>query len=362
MTKVKRTGKVAAIAIMTMVLITALQIIPQQATQQNKPNPTNETKPRITTNHAPPTPQSEWNYTTGSDVHSSPCVADVDGDSQLEVLVGSADNKLYCLGGTGGLEWSYTTGESIHSSPCVADVDGDSQLEVLVGSYDHKVYCLSVVGAPFNVGAYPWPSICFHGDIRHSGCYVDSDHDGLMNGYEVTGGANPLIVDPDTDGFTDYEEFLASTNPLLDGVPPAAITDLLATKPTANTITLTWTAPGDNGNGGNATGYEVRYSTAGHITDANWSTAATCSQSWIPAKNGTAETHVIFDLSSSTTYWFAIKAYDKATNYGAISNSISATTTAQSGGGGELLVLLVAAAGIAAVAILVVIAVVKMKK
>jgi hypothetical protein len=115
----------------------------------------------------------------------------------------------------------------------------------------------------------------------------------------------------------------------LDLIPPATITDLAAGTPTANSITLTWAAPGDDGMSGNASGYVIRYSTAGPITSANWASATAYAQSWIPAKNGTEEIHVVSGLASGTTYWFAVEAYDKAGNYGAISTiSPSATTLA----------------------------------
>jgi hypothetical protein len=110
--------------------------------------------------------------------------------------------------------------------------------------------------------------------------------------------------------------------------PPAAITDLTTSSPTDTSITLTWTAPGDDGVNGNASGYVVKYSTSGSITDADWDSATTYTQSWTPAKNGTTETHVITGLSNGVTYWFAIKAYDDAlpSNYGGVSNSASGTT------------------------------------
>lgn len=41
------------------------------------------------------------------------------------------------------LLWSYTTGWSIYSSPALGDIDGDSLLEVVIGSDDHKVYTLN---------------------------------------------------------------------------------------------------------------------------------------------------------------------------------------------------------------------------
>jgi outer membrane protein assembly factor BamB len=268
----------------------------------------------------------KWSYTTKDIINSCPCVADLDGDCRLEVLVGSFDHNVYCLNGTTGAEErNYTTGDWVQSSPCVADVDGNGRLEVLVGSNDDSVYCLSVAGAPLNPSAYTWPSICLGGDIRHTGLYVDTDHDMLTDNYEITAGTDPLRPDTDTDGLTDYQEFLMSTNPLLDEAPPAQIIDLAASSPTGSTITLTWTAPGDNGNEGNATGYWVKYSKLGLVTASNWTSATNLTQSqlWMPAKNGTIETRIVSGLTPDTRYWFAIEAYDEVPNYSVISNCAS---------------------------------------
>jgi hypothetical protein len=260
---------------------------------------------------------------------TSPAVADVDGDGKLDLIVGSTDGTIYCLNSTGSEEWNYVTGGAIYfSSPVVADIDGDGRLEVLVGSSDGFLYCLSVVGAPFKASAYPWSSIGFQGDIRHTGCYIDTDHDGLTNNYEVTVGSDSSRVDTDGDGFTDYEEFLVSTDPLVDNNPPATINSLVTGSATSTSITLTWTAPGNNGMKGNATGYWVKYSTTAAITAANWGSATnyTSAKSWVPAKNGTTETRVVSGLKNATRYWFAVKTYDKVPNYGNISNSPSGTT------------------------------------
>ncbi len=85
----------------------------------------------------------EWAFTTGGEVWSSPAIADVDGDGYKEVVVGSYDDKVYCLRGSDGAKkWEFTTGGNVQSSPAVADVDGDGQIEVVVGSWNSRVYCL----------------------------------------------------------------------------------------------------------------------------------------------------------------------------------------------------------------------------
>jgi hypothetical protein len=276
---------------------------------------------------------SKWICTADGLVNSSPCVADVDGDGHLEVLVGSYDSLdpqtlgfLWCLNYGGGYKWAYTTGGGIGSSPCAVDIDGDGQLQVLFASEDKSVYCISVAGAPVNPSAFPWPSICFRGDIRRTGLYTDADHDNLTDNYETIIGTNPNSIDTDGDRLTDYQEFIFSTNPLIDSVKPSTITNLLASIPAGHTITLTWTAPGGNGHLDLAAGYIVKYSTTGQITDLNWSSAMTYAQTWTPLTPGSTEERSVSGLNSETRYWFAVKAFDGVPNYGDISNSPSATT------------------------------------
>jgi hypothetical protein len=42
--------------------------------------------------------QLKWKYGTAGYVISSPVVADLNGDGEQEIIVGSLDGKLYCLG------------------------------------------------------------------------------------------------------------------------------------------------------------------------------------------------------------------------------------------------------------------------
>jgi uncharacterized delta-60 repeat protein len=141
--------------------------------------------------------------------------------------------------------------------------------------------------------------------------------------------------------------------------PPSSVSDLAAGSPTSDSITLTWTAPGDNGMKDNATGYVVKYSATGCITADNWSSATIYEQSWAPAMNGTMETHIVTGLAPGTKYWFAVQAYDDVNNYGGVSNSPSATTTAI--GPSTPSITMVGGVAVAAVSI-VIVAVLFMKK
>jgi len=103
---------------------------------------------------------------------------------------------------------------------------------------------------------------------------------------------------------------------------------LQAEQASPNSIDLTWTAPGDDGDVGTAAQYELRYSTS-VITEANWSAATLVSGLPAPQVAGSAESFTVTGLQSSTTYYFAIKAADEMPNWSALSNVASASTTVE---------------------------------
>jgi len=120
---------------------------------------------------------------------SSPAICDMDGDSALEIVFGSADGgaspspQLYAFNYDASLvdsSWPLY-GEDIYSSPAVGEIDGDGMLEVVVGSWhDYKVHCWEF-GDKTYPAKLPWPM--FHHDKRHTGLYreflcADIDGDG----------------------------------------------------------------------------------------------------------------------------------------------------------------------------------------
>jgi hypothetical protein len=113
--------------------------------------------------------------------------------------------------------------------------------------------------------------------------------------------------------------------PVPDTTPPAKVTDLSTGNPTSRSISLTWTAPGDDGNEGTATEYDIRYSTS-EIIEANWNSATQCTGEPSPQVAGSTETFIVTGLSPSTTYYFALKTADEVPNWSGISNSSSGTT------------------------------------
>ncbi|HUT04334.1 MAG TPA: hypothetical protein VM163_10640 [bacterium] len=119
---------------------------------------------------------------------------------------------------------------------------------------------------------------------------------------------------------------LASTEAPSDDVPPATIDDLFAVSgPLEGQITLSFTAPGDDGTVGTVVGYELRYSES-FINEANWDAAEVHAPShdWVPKTAGSQESWVISTFESSTAYYFAVISLDDASNWSNVSNCASA--------------------------------------
>ncbi len=118
---------------------------------------------------------------------------------------------------------------------------------------------------------------------------------------------------------------VASATTQFDGTSPEGVDDLFAGLPTLNSLTLVWSAPGDDGAVGTASQYDVRYSTS-PINVSNWDAASQISGEPSPSVAGTPESLTVVDLVENTTYYFALKSADERSNWSVLSN-IAANTT-----------------------------------
>ncbi|MBU0700485.1 hypothetical protein KKE26_04210, partial [bacterium] len=112
---------------------------------------------------------------------------------------------------------------------------------------------------------------------------------------------------------------------ITDGIRPGTITNLAVVATTTTSITLTWTASGDDGYTGTATGYDLKIATF-TITEANWDSAARIQGIANPKLSGGTESFIVSNLSSGVTYYFALKAQDDAGLKSVISNVAKAVT------------------------------------
>jgi len=125
---------------------------------------------------------------------------------------------------------------------------------------------------------------------------------------------------------SSYSWCFTVETPTPDTTPPSAVNDLATSNPTSNSIELTWTAPGDEGNSGTASQYDIRYSTS-EITESNWNSATQYTGEPTPQVAGSTETFTVTGLSPNITYYFVLKTSDEVPNWSDISNCASGATT-----------------------------------
>ncbi len=101
-------------------------------------------------------------------VRSSPVLADVDGDGQIDIVFGDQKGRLHCVDRNGQYlpGFPIQTGNLIENAPAVWDVDGDGLTEILAESFDQKIYCWDTPWT-FNPALAAWPM--FKHDQRNSG-------------------------------------------------------------------------------------------------------------------------------------------------------------------------------------------------
>jgi hypothetical protein len=238
-------------------------------------------------------------------VRGAPGLADVTGDGVADILF-TAGGAIDAYRGSGSpiVGWGrrsgdFAPGTNYYVAPTADDLDGDGRTEVLSGaavnitteSSDTTLYCYDAGSATFSAAGRAWPTA--RGNAARTG---------------ALGGASL---------------------PLLDDVAPATVLDLDVTAATDTSITLAWTAVGNDGLSGTAASYDLRYSTSA-MNESNF-TSALVAAVGAPQPTGSPETADIHGLASSTHYYFALRVRDPAGNASALSNVADTTTSGASG-------------------------------
>ncbi len=144
------------------------------------------------------------------------------------------------------------------------------------------------------------------------------------------GYANPTEIDAFRAGMASAG-FVSTPTLSANVAAPSAITDLGAVPAGPGSVTLTWSAPGDDASTGTADHYSFRCrSSGGAVSGANWSTYSTRAQTAslggavpLPAAAGTVQSMTLTGLASGVTYTCALKAISTTHHNGPVGNVVT---------------------------------------
>ncbi len=121
-----------------------------------------------------------------------------------------------------------------------------------------------------------------------------------------------------------------SEEPGADTTAPAPITDLRLEILDQTRVGLVWTAPGDDGDQGRATTYDVAYATQS-LSEATWDAATRPDDIPVPEQAGNDQAILITGLEPGTVYYFGVKTADEVPNWSELSNVVLAATLVPTG-------------------------------
>jgi hypothetical protein len=101
---------------------------------------------------------------------SSLTVADVNGDSSPDIVLGDESRYIYAWSITGSLlpGFPVQAEDAVRSTPFLTDVDEDGDIDMIVHSWDQSIYAFDLPGA-YNPSRAPWPT--YQANVHRNGLY-----------------------------------------------------------------------------------------------------------------------------------------------------------------------------------------------
>jgi outer membrane protein assembly factor BamB len=131
----------------------------------------------------------KWTFDAKSPLLSSASAVDIDGDGKKEIIFGTKDGKVFCIGEDSVKKWEFDIQEkvdevesffydaerieAVHATPTIKDTNNDGAPEIIFGTELGIVYCLS------GKGKLLWQYRC-KGAVRGRIVAEDIDNDGRV--------------------------------------------------------------------------------------------------------------------------------------------------------------------------------------
>jgi fibronectin type 3 domain-containing protein len=266
-----------------------------------------------------------WSQTLDGLTSSSPALADVEGNGQLDVVEGTdtgTSGSLWVLnGGTGAPLWHTGLVGRVIGSVVAADLTGSGYQDLLVPTV-HGVEVLdgqsgaevTVLGPGLGFQNAPLVTEDPNGTIGITIAGYNGNNEGVIQHYEIPGSSGAQAVGAGSWPMFHHDPSLSGAATVLPNLGTVTPTGLAAQGSTAQ-VALSWTAPA--GPGAAPTGYNLYQGTRpGQMssTPVNGTTPLT----------GTSFT--VTGLAAGTKYYFEVTALNPG-GEGAPSAQASATTT-----------------------------------
>jgi hypothetical protein len=260
-----------------------------------------------------------WSVTLDGSTGSSPALADVMGNGQLDVVEGTSNSSggsVWVLdGATGATIWHEPVVGQVIGSVVAADLTGAGYQDLLVPTL-HGVEVLdgrtgaevTVLGPYFGFQNSPLVTADPNGTIGITIAGYNGYNQGVIAHYEIPGSNGALAVGPGSWPMFHHDPQLTGASSVLPDLGRVTPTGLAAQRGSEQ-VSLSWTAPAS------ATGFNVYMGTApGHEQPA-------------PLNGGTPVSGTSFTatgLANGRTYYFEVTALNSV-GEGAPSNEVSAT-------------------------------------
>jgi hypothetical protein len=266
------------------------------------------------------------------------------GDKRFEPYVKNAMDRFWKdinKAGTGGGAWFlgiYARGVAM-----AYEATGDERMrDLALGLADWaRVYAMAAEGVTYQAAKDPWTlkpaergAKCDWANAyqldTHAWAYGQTGDPEHRKTFEFVLGK---LGDPGTDwlGYLPTALYQAYA-PRPDGVAPAAVSNLKAEPTGVGEVTLTWTAPGDDGNKGRALVYQIKHATKPILEFVPWPEkkdshitfwgAENIANEPAPAEAGKKESFIVKGLTNGPCF-FALKTRDECSNQSLISNIAS---------------------------------------
>ena len=242
----------------------------------------------------------------------------------------STESPIVVTGLTNGVEYTFTvTATNVMGTGAASVV---SSIIIPTPTVPDAPTISSVVSGSGQVSVYFTPASNNGGsDVINYSAASYSGIDFNTAGPTATSSNSPIAIHGLTNG-TPYKFTVTATNAMGTSLPSSTsseVTPILGADSTSpntvliatstwisnSAIILSWTATGDDGDMGQATSYDLRYSSTSPVTEGNFSEATQVSSEPTPSPVGTAESIIVpIYPGSASTYYFALKICDDASN------------------------------------------------